>query len=1043
MSGTDGGFKAIAVKDDTKVLTKQYEAKNKFNYEDYKTSAFDFHIFSKKATLNAHTNGNIATKDLFANGQGFGTNQSTGLKLNEENYFMNSVDSITNIASDGNLVIGKNVPVKFEDNNNSLNIGTNGNKLDKDKSSMVYREETSINYIDIDEELENLKTISNLLSNHKTSEGVTLSKPNGENQTITVDGSIGSINNYYLNIGASEISDGNNKRVLNISIPDNKTLIINVNMADVNINSLQYLVTKINSYGNSEGVVENDNNILWNLYNSLEVNGLFSTGAEYARVGTSDYFMGTILAPNANIQYGAVNGSIIANETQQNGQESHKWDFTGHKDPDKKEVSITIEATKTLEGKDLTSGMFSFELLYKDEVIDVAENNSDGKIQFETITYKEAGKYEYKVKEVTGNLPGIIYDERVFDVTVNVTDDGEKKLLAIVNYPEEGIVFTNKYEPKVISTEVYLEATKNLTGKDLVADMFSFNLLDNKENIVETVKNDADGKIKFSTLNFDKVGTYTYKIAEVNEGLAGITYDSQVVDVVITVTDNAEGQLQADVEYPSKTPEFNNSYKAKSTSISIEATKILEGKYLAAGMFSFELLDKDNKVLQTAKNSADGIIKFEAINYKEAKNYEYKVREVTEKLEGIKYDERVFDVIVSVTDNGDGKLVATVNYPNNKIEFTNKYEAKATVVDLETTKTLTGKDLLADMFSFNLLDDKGKIIETVKNTDNGKIKFSTLNFDKIGTYTYKIVEVNEGLGGITYDSQAIDVLITVTDNGEGQLKADVKYPNKTPEFINSYKAKPASLSIKATKKLIGMDLTSSIFSFQLIGKDGSLIIAKNNSDGTIEFSPITYNSVGNYEYTLKEVKGNLAGIIYDERVFDIKVNVTDNGEGKLVATAVYPESNLVFENKLIKGSLEIIKTDAKDGKPLKDVEFTIRDSEGKIVKVGKTDSNGKIVFENLKYGKYTYQETLAKEGYIIDNKEYPFEIKENGVIVKASIINERKSETPSKSETQNKLSKSGSPNTGDTGIAFALIIGLLGVGGLVINNRRKIKDENL
>ena len=726
----ENDFIATGVKDNTKTLTKQYGVKNNFKYVKngivYNTSAFDFHIFSKKAILNAHTNGNIATKDVLANGQGFGTNQSTAFKLNEENYFMNSVDRITNIASDGNIVIGNNVPVKFEDNNNSLNIGTNGNKLTSDQSSRVYQETKESNkYIDIDQELEKLKIISKLLSTHKTSEGVTLGEPNGENQTITVNGSI---NNYYLNIGANEISNGSNKRVLNISIPDNKTLIINVDMAGTDIDSLQNLVTKINGYENSEDVVKYKNNVLWNLYNSSAENELFTTGAEYAKVGTSDYFMGTILAPNANIQYGAVNGSIIANETMQNYKESHKWDFTGHEDLEDpedtadKSISVVIEATKILEGKELIADMFSFELLDKDKnVLQTVTNDADGKIKFEAITYKEAGNYEYKVREVKGDLKGITYDERVFDLTVNVTDDGTGKLVATINYPDGGIEFINKYE-------------------------------------------------------------------------------------------------------------------AKSTSIVLRATKTLEGKALEADMFSFELLDKDKNVLQTVTNDADGKIKFEAITYKEAGNYEYKVR---------------------------------------------------------------------------------------------------------------------------------------------------------------------------------------------------------------------------------EVKGDLKGVIYDERVFDVTVNVTDNGEGNLVATVNYPEEKIVFENKLIKGSLEIVMTDSKDGKPLKDVEITIRDSEGKVVQVGKTDSDGKVVFEDIKYGKYTYQETLAKEGYVIDNKEYSFEIKENEVVVKDSMINERKTEIPNdlkkpnnpekpndkettkEMETSSESKKTSSPYTGDTGIAITLIIGVLGVGGLIINNKRKVRDENL
>ena len=828
VSGTDGGFKAVNVKDKTKEpIEKQYEAKNKFIYIDngisYTTSAFDFHIFSKKATINAHTNGNIATKDLYAGGQTFGTNQD----IIEDNYFINSVDSITNISSKGNIIIGPNIAYKLVDHDNSLEIGTNSGKLSSDVSSRVYKEEiNSSRYIDIENELENLKKISELLSSNKTTEGVILSEPNGENQSITVNGNVGNSNNYYLNIPANKISDGNNKRVLKISIPDGKTLIINVNMADVSINTLEKLVTEINNSSNSEDVVGHDNNILWNLYDSSNKDRLFSTGSNYALVGTSVYFMGTILAPNANIQYGAVNGSIIANETKQNGQESHKWDFTGHKDPDNKSTSLSLEARKTLEGKELSPNMFSFELWGKKD-----EN-----------------------------------------------------------------------------------ATEN--------------------TLLQTVQNDSNGNIKFNEIKYTKAGIYNYEI-----------------------------------------------------------------------------------------------------------------REVKGNLEGITYDEKVFDIVVNVTDDGNGNLVAVANYPENGVIFTNSYKAKSATADIVATKNLVGKDLKENMFSFKLIDKDGKEYLT-KNDANGNIKFEALTFTEAGIYNYKIVEVDDKMPGITYDSRTVDVVIKVRDNGEGQLIANTEYPNKKPEFINNYKTEPINLYIKATKKLLGMDLTSGMFSFELKGKDGSLAIAKNNSEGLIEFSPITYNSVGSYEYTLKEVKGKLDGIIYDDDEFKITVNVTDDGKGHLVATVVYPKDGVVFENKLIKGSLEIIKTDAEDGKPLKDVEFTLKDSEGKIVKVGKTDNNGRLVFEDLKYGKYTYQETLAKEGYIIDSKEYPFEIKENGVIVKASIINERtpekpnKPENPSKPQIPNTPSKSGSPNTGDTGIAFVLILGVLGIGGLVINNKKKVKEKN-
>ena len=344
--------------DATKKLTEEYKSKNTFRYVkdgiEYTTPAFDFHIFSTEAILSAHTNGNIATKDLDAGGQGFGASQSSSLKLNEENYIQNSADNITQIKS-----------------------------------------------------------------------------------------------------------DGNNKRNLKINIVEGQTLIINVDMIGVDKDYLANLVTKINDYGNTEQVIGKENNVLWNLYDSLREDKLFTT-SDYAKVGTGDYFMGIILAPNANIEYGALNGNLIANKVKNDGQESHKWDFTGELE-DSKSTSVILEGTKNLTGKDLTEGMLEFKVVDKDNnVVSKGKNDKDGNIYFAVINYTEAGTYNYKVKEVVGELGGITYDTTVFEVIVTVVDNGNGQLVATVNYPEDGIEFSNKYTKKnVINTTT----NKNNTPK--------------------------------------------------------------------------------------------------------------------------------------------------------------------------------------------------------------------------------------------------------------------------------------------------------------------------------------------------------------------------------------------------------------------------------------------------------------------------------------------------------------------------------------------------------------------------------------------------
>lgn len=303
-----------------------------------------------------------------------------------------------------------------------------------------------------------MKKISKALSDNPTSGGVKLGSLNGENQEITTDGKSSF---YYLNIKANEISDGNNKRNLKINIVEGQTLIINVDMIGVDKDYLANLVTKINDYGNTEQVIGKENNVLWNLYDSLREDKLFTT-SDYAKVGTGDYFMGIILAPNANIEYGALNGNLIANKVKNDGQESHKWDFTG-KLEDSKSTSVILEGTKNLTGKDLTEGMFEFKVVDKDNnVVSKGKNDKDGNIYFAAINYTEAGTYTYKVKEVVGELGGITYDTTVFEVTVTVVDNGNGQLVATVNYPENGIEFSNKYTKKnVINTTT----NKNNTSK--------------------------------------------------------------------------------------------------------------------------------------------------------------------------------------------------------------------------------------------------------------------------------------------------------------------------------------------------------------------------------------------------------------------------------------------------------------------------------------------------------------------------------------------------------------------------------------------------
>ena len=315
--------------DASKTIDAPYRSQNHFGGTTYDSIAFDFHVFANEVELNSHTNGNIATNILHANGHGFGADEKNHLDKREDNYIGTAAYDISNIASSGYTVLGAAVNTNVEQQNKRIRIGHSQNALDQTTSSKVYVETTSSSkYIDIQKELNYLAEISKTLSYKNSSEDVVVTDVSSDIKNIQVTNAGG---NHYLNLSASDLSS-TGKKTINISLPQKTTLIINVDMHNTNIDSLKNLVVNLNNYTNGEAIANTYCGLLWNLYDSGNPNRTY-TSCTYTNVGMSDYFFGTILAPAANISYGAVNGSIIANKTKQAGQESHRFDFTGYEDP--------------------------------------------------------------------------------------------------------------------------------------------------------------------------------------------------------------------------------------------------------------------------------------------------------------------------------------------------------------------------------------------------------------------------------------------------------------------------------------------------------------------------------------------------------------------------------------------------------------------------------------------------------------------------------------------------------------------------------------
>lgn len=392
------------------------------------------------------------------------------------------------------------------------------------------------------------------------------------------------------------------------------------------------------------------------------------------------------------------------------------------------------------------------------------------------------------------------------------------------------ISFTLNTTPTTLTTADF-GLTKVLEGRDWTdEDKFEFGLTseDNapmpRSTTAFATKGHAD--ISFGEIAYDKPGTYVYKVSENHAGTTvdGIAYSKNVAEFTVTVTPNAKGKLEASVKKTSGEVEFKNTYTANpaesSVTDQITVTKVLTGHKLQDNEFSFELVEgegEDASVVETVKNDANGNVAFSAIKYTEIGQHIYTLREVKGNAGGIAYDKTVYTVVTTIADNGKGQLVATHKLKGaedvKKIEFKNSYTVtpkSSSVTDqITATKSLTGRKLAAGEFSFELV--KGdKVVATGTNDASGNITMGTVKYDKAGTHTYTLREVNGGTTskGIAYDGKTYTIVTTITDKGDGTLKAEhVLKDAKAAEFKNSYNLTPTESSVtdqvKATKFLTG------------------------------------------------------------------------------------------------------------------------------------------------------------------------------------------------------------------------------------------------
>ncbi len=684
-----GDYLAHNLLDNTKSINTAYTPQNHFGGTAYSSPAFDFHIFAEEVTLGGHTNGNIAANQLYANTHTFGAKQNNHLGKREDNYIGQYAEALSNINSNGNIILGKTLTANISKQENRISIGCNSNFFDQQTSSKIYQEtNSSLPYINISAELNNLRKISTNLSKLKSSKDVTLSKVSGEHQTITVSGSG---KNHYLNVTASEISTGNQKRILNISIPASTTLIINVDMKGSSIHSLANLVTCLNGYNNGEQVISNACGLMWNLYDSGNANRQFVTN-DYACVGCSDYFFGTILAPSAQIRYGAVNGSIIAKKTYQDGKESHRFDFTGYTELEPTTEKPTTEKTTTEQPttekptteKPTTEKPTTEKPTTEKPTTEkpTTEKPTTEKPTTEKPTTEKPTTEKPTTEKPTTEKPTTEKPTTEKPTTEKPTTEKPTTEKPTTEKPTTEQPTTEKPTTEKPTTEK--PTTEQPTTEQPTTEQPTTEKPTTEQPTTEKPTTEKPTTEKPTTEQLTTEQPTTEQLTTEQP-----TTEKPTTEQLTTEQPTTEKPIteMPTTEQPTTQPVIPTAIVSnKPVSISISAQKILKDHTLSDKQFTFRIIDVNNATIATAQNDASGKVTFDPITFQTAGFYTYYIVEVNDEQKNIHYDDSSYPVTIQVTRYGNGTTTIHAKYEKNPV-FTNLYVNQKTVTTTQPSPT--------------------------------------------------------------------------------------------------------------------------------------------------------------------------------------------------------------------------------------------------------------------------------------------------------------------------------------------------------------------
>ena len=618
-------------------------------------------------------------------------------------------------------------------------------------------------------------------------------------------------------------------------------------------------------------------------------------------------------------------------------------------------TAAQVTATKELTGRPLSAGEFTFAVKYATGGDDLrtAKNAADGTVTFDALHYTtemleglvkdgNASKtsdqgvtswtVSYLAYEKTDGLAGqgITVQTQPIPFTVTVVDNGDGSLTATANL-DKGLKFENAYstgDPVQVGLTgmKMLQAAPGLKPAS-IEGKFTFRVTsdDAAAPMPErtTANNAADGSVDFGTIKFT--------LNDLNRAL-GVNDQTAAADADKAEADAAKAADQAAAPVAEADADAAKAADADASKAAADADKAAAGADNASAQAAVEgdkpaasnegdkptAGDEQGAGAVAAPDTASGTVDEVAPGNQPADQpanpepesgkprshvFTYKVTE-SGSAPGVTNDAAATKTVsFKVTDDGAGKLTVERQgaAANPAFSFANTYtvESNSSVTDqVAVTKTLTGRDMAAGEFAFELLEGEN-VVATGANAADGSVALSAVKYTQPGTHRYTLHEVGGGTvaNGVTYDGATFTVVTTVKDNGDGTLGvAHALEGAREATFANAYQATPTTVTIGASKTLVGKNLEDGQFTFVLTAADGTELKAKNAADGKIAFPALTFDKPGTYEFALTELDDAQANVTYDKHAYKVTVTVVDGGLGHLNATVAGDADVLAFTN---------------------------------------------------------------------------------------------------------------------------------------------------